>query len=57
MVVIPPGIAAEVLADATEQERQEAFIATRVAAGEAIAGLYPLSDKWRPAYEKWRDEQ
>ncbi|HZR50317.1 MAG TPA: fumarylacetoacetate hydrolase family protein [Streptosporangiaceae bacterium] len=57
VVVIPPGIAAEVLADATEQERQEAFIATRVAAGEAIAGLYPLSDKWRPAYEKWRDEQ
>lgn len=57
VVVIPPGIAAEVLADAIEQERQEAFIATRVAAGEAIAGLYPLTAKWRPAYEKWRDEQ
>ena len=57
VVVIPPGIAAEVLADATEQERQEAFITTRVAAGEAIECLYPLTEQRRPAYEKWRDEQ
>jgi 2-keto-4-pentenoate hydratase/2-oxohepta-3-ene-1,7-dioic acid hydratase in catechol pathway/regulator of RNase E activity RraA len=57
VVVLPRGIAAEVLADATEQERQEAFIAARVAAGESVEGLYPLTDRWRPAYELWRKEQ
>jgi 5-oxopent-3-ene-1,2,5-tricarboxylate decarboxylase / 2-hydroxyhepta-2,4-diene-1,7-dioate isomerase len=55
VVVIPPGIAAEVLADAAEQERQERFIAERVAAGDPVEGLYPLTDRWRPAYERWRD--
>ena len=35
VVVLPPAIAAEVLADAREQERQEEFIATRVARGRA----------------------
>ena len=53
VVVLPPAIAAEVLADAREQERQEAFITARVARGEPIDGLYPLSDRTRPAYEAW----
>ena len=53
VVVIPPNIAAEVLADAVEQERQEEFIAARVAAGEPIEGLYPLGEAWRGAYETW----
>ena len=53
VVVLPLAIAPEVLADAREQERQEAFIATRVAAGEPLEGLYPLGDAWRPAYEAW----
>jgi 5-oxopent-3-ene-1,2,5-tricarboxylate decarboxylase/2-hydroxyhepta-2,4-diene-1,7-dioate isomerase len=57
VVVIPPGIAAELLADAREQEREEEFIATRVAAGERIEGLYPLSDRWRPAYQAWLTER
>jgi regulator of RNase E activity RraA/2-keto-4-pentenoate hydratase/2-oxohepta-3-ene-1,7-dioic acid hydratase in catechol pathway len=53
VVVIPPGLAAEILADASEQERQEEFVAARVAAGEQIDGLYPLGERWRPAYEAW----
>jgi len=53
VVVLPPALAAEVLADAREQERQEEFITTRVAEGESIDGLYPLSDRTRPAYEAW----
>ena len=57
VVVLPPGIAAEVLAAAREQERQEAFIAARVAAGEPIEGLYPLGDIWRPVYEAWLEQQ
>ena len=49
VVVLPPAIAAEVLADAREQERQEEFITARVAQGESIDGLYPLTDRTRPA--------
>jgi regulator of RNase E activity RraA len=53
VVVLPPGIAAEVLADAREQEQEEEFIAVQVAAGERIDGLYPLGERWRPAYQAW----
>jgi regulator of RNase E activity RraA/2-keto-4-pentenoate hydratase/2-oxohepta-3-ene-1,7-dioic acid hydratase in catechol pathway len=56
-VVLPPGIAAEVLADAREQERQERFIAARVAAGESIDGLFPLPEARRPDYQAWLAQQ
>ncbi len=57
VVVLPPGIAAEVLADAREAERQEEFIAARVAAGESIDGLFPLSEARRPEYQAWLAQQ
>ena len=57
VVVLPPGIAAEVLADAREQERQEEFIAARVALGDPLDGLHPLSDARRPDYEAWLAQQ
>ena len=53
VVVLPPAIAAEVLAEAREQERQEEFVAERVAAGETIDGLFPLPQSRRPDYEAW----
>ena len=53
VVVLPPGIAADVLAEASEQERQEEFIASRVALGDPLDGLHPLSDARRPDYEAW----
>jgi regulator of RNase E activity RraA len=53
VLVLPPAIAAEVLADAREQERQEQFIAERVAAGEPIEGLFPLTEARRADYEAW----
>ena len=56
-VVLPPAIAAEVLADAREQERQEQFIAGRVAAGEPIEGLFPLTEARRADYEAWLAQQ
>jgi regulator of RNase E activity RraA/2-keto-4-pentenoate hydratase/2-oxohepta-3-ene-1,7-dioic acid hydratase in catechol pathway len=55
VVVLPPGLAAEVLADALEQEREEEFIAGQVAGGAEIEGLYPLGERWRGAYQAWRD--
>jgi regulator of RNase E activity RraA/2-keto-4-pentenoate hydratase/2-oxohepta-3-ene-1,7-dioic acid hydratase in catechol pathway len=53
VVVLPPKIAADVLADAINQEREEAFIAERVAAGESIDGLFPLPETRRPDYQAW----
>ncbi len=53
VVVLPPGLAAEVLAEARKQERQEEFIAYRVAQGDPLDGLHPLSDARRPDYEAW----
>jgi len=57
VLVLPPALAAEVLADAREQERQEEFIAGQVARGESIDGLYPLTGRTRPAYQAWLREQ
>jgi regulator of RNase E activity RraA len=57
VVVLPPGLAAEILAAAREQERQEEFVATQVAAGAELDGLYPLGDRWREGYEAWIREQ
>jgi 5-oxopent-3-ene-1,2,5-tricarboxylate decarboxylase / 2-hydroxyhepta-2,4-diene-1,7-dioate isomerase len=56
VVVIPRALAAEVAADAVEQERQETFIAERVAEGASIDGLYPLGPDWRPRYDTWKED-
>lgn len=53
VIVIPPDLAAEVLAAAREQEQQEAYIVERVAAGEAVEGLYPLGGPWLERYRAW----
>jgi regulator of RNase E activity RraA len=57
VVVLPSAIAAEVLAEAKEQERQEEFIASRVALGEPLDGLFPLGGARRPDYEAWLAQQ
>ncbi|MQA84583.1 MAG: fumarylacetoacetate hydrolase family protein [Streptosporangiales bacterium] len=53
VVVVPPDIAAELAAEAAEQERQERFVAEQVAAGESVDGLYPIGPAWRAAYKEW----
>ncbi|MFF9349336.1 fumarylacetoacetate hydrolase family protein [Streptomyces sp. NPDC014734] len=55
VVVVPPDLAAELIADSTEQELQERFIAEQVAAGEPVEGLYPLGPARHAAYRQWRD--
>src|SRR6185437_6376949 len=57
VVVLPPGLAPEILAAACEQERQEEFAAAQVASGAELDGLYPLGERWREAYEAWLNEQ
>ena len=53
LIVIPPALAAELADAAIEQEREEAFIAEQVAAGESVDGLFPLNATWRRRYEQW----
>ena len=57
VIVVPRRVARQVAADAAEQERQEKFITEQVAAGESVDGLYPLSERWRPAYQRWLKER
>jgi len=53
VIVLPPDRAAGLLAEAREQERQEEFIAERVAAGESVDGLFPLPAARLPEYHAW----
>ena len=50
-VVIPPGLVEEVLAAAEHQEREESWIAARVAEGAGLRDLYPLAGQWRERYD------
>lgn len=56
VVVLPDQILGELVLAAVEQERQEQFIVEQVEAGKSIDGLYPIGEKWRAAYESWRDQ-
>jgi regulator of RNase E activity RraA len=53
VAVIPRDIADEVARDAAEQEKLEAFILTKVVAGEKLPGLYPVSVRTREEYAAW----
>lgn len=53
LLVIPPHLVEKVVEAAIEQERQEHFIAERVAAGESVDGLYPLAGPWKERYAAW----
>jgi regulator of RNase E activity RraA len=57
VVVIPPELAGELIADATEAELAERFITEQVQAGHGLDGLYPLGPEWRERYEQWRRTQ
>lgn len=54
VVVIPRGIAAEVAAAATEQERLETFLTERIREGATLPGTYPPNDVTKTAYEAWK---
>ncbi|MGH7044258.1 MAG: ribonuclease activity regulator RraA [Acetobacteraceae bacterium] len=57
VAVIPAGIVDEVARDAAEQEQLESYIQRRVAQGEKLPGLYPVSDRTRADYEAWQATQ
>ncbi|WP_334171599.1 fumarylacetoacetate hydrolase family protein [Sinomonas sp.] len=51
IVVIPPQFVHEVADDAAAQEREEAWVAERVAEGNPVNGLFPMNAEWRARYE------
>jgi regulator of RNase E activity RraA len=54
VVAIPAHLAEEVSHDAAEQERLEAWILGKVAAGSSIRGVYPPDERTRAEYERER---
>lgn len=53
VLVIPPHLVESVVTAAIEQEREETFIAERVAAGDGVDGLYPMNAEWKDRYRAW----
>ncbi|MFC8681144.1 fumarylacetoacetate hydrolase family protein [Microbacterium ureisolvens] len=51
VVVIPPGIAEEIVDAALAQEDEDAWIAGRVAEGHPVDGLFPMNAEWRARYD------
>lgn len=55
VLVIPPHLIEEVVADSIVQELEETYIAEMVAAGEGVDGLYPMNAAWKAKYVLWRE--
>ncbi|MEV1129972.1 fumarylacetoacetate hydrolase family protein [Agromyces sp. NPDC049794] len=51
VIVIPPALVEEVLAEAEIQDREDAWVAAQVAAGASVDGLFPMNAEWRARYE------
>lgn len=56
VLVIPAALLDEVLADAEEGERRDAWTAARVAEGEPVNGLFPMNEAWLARYEAERPD-
>lgn len=54
IVVLPRALAAEIAADAAEQERVETFVNGLIDAGSSIVGVYPPNEATRARYEQQR---
>lgn len=53
-VVIPQALLDEVLAEAPEQERMEAWIVSEVERGEKLPGLYPMNAETKARYDAFK---
>lgn len=56
-VLIPAALLEEVLAEAPEQERMEAWIMSEVDRGVPLPGLYPMNAETKARYEAWKESQ
>ena len=51
VLVVPREVAVEIAEPSLEQEKLEAFVATKIRAGEPLAGNYPPGDKIKAEYQ------
>ena len=56
-VVIPAALLDDVVREAPEQERMEAWIVSEIERGEKLPGLYPMSAETKARYDAWRAGQ
>jgi hypothetical protein len=52
--VIPPHLFEEVVHDAFEQERQDAWVFDQVKEGNKVDGLFPPNAEWKAKFEAWK---
>ena len=57
VVVVPAALAAEVAADAVQQELEEEWALERVAAGDSTVGVFPIAADRRAEFETWLTER
>ncbi|RXZ72143.1 fumarylacetoacetate hydrolase family protein [Agromyces albus] len=50
VIVIPPHLVEEVVAEAVAQEQEDAYVAEQVAAGASVDGLFPMNAEWKARY-------
>ena len=53
-VLIPAAYLDQVIAEAPEQERMEAWIMSEVDRGVPLPGLYPMNEETRQRYDAWK---
>ena len=53
VVVVPAAMVDEVAAEAAQQELEEEWGMSRVAAGESTDGAFPITPERRPEFEAW----
>jgi regulator of RNase E activity RraA len=56
-VLIPAALLPEVLAEAPEQERTEAWIMNEIGRDVPLPGLYPMNAETKARYQAWKDAQ
>ena len=57
VVVIPRHLAADVAAQAVEQEQREDFIMQKIRDGASIVGVYPPNEATLAEYQAWRERR
>ncbi|MGW2889990.1 RraA family protein [Streptomyces griseoruber] len=55
VVVIPAHLVEEVADAAADQEKQDAWVAQRIAEGNAVEGLFPPTGRWKEEFDRWRE--
>ena len=56
VIVIPRELAEDVVDAALAKEREDAWVAERVAEGNPVKGLFPPTGQWKEEFQQWLAE-